>query len=119
MNSSFKRLAWNRRRMKRSRACGPKRPLPGRHGYRSHRRHAARGFMLALNGFGHAKRRAYANGSTRFTSGGCDMTSGISLHIGLNAVDPDQYEGWDGKLTACEADAKDMAALAKQRKFKS
>lgn len=47
------------------------------------------------------------------------MTSAISLHIGLNGVDPDQYEGWDGKLTACEADAKDMAALAKQRKFKS
>ena len=30
---------------------------------------------------------------------------GISLHIGLNAVDPAQYEGWDGALTACEFDA--------------
>jgi hypothetical protein len=47
------------------------------------------------------------------------MTLGISLHIGLNRVDPDQYEGWDGQLTACEADAADMAALAKKQGFKS
>jgi hypothetical protein len=47
------------------------------------------------------------------------MPAGISLHIGLNRVDPDQYEGWDGQLTACEADAKDMAALAKKQGFKS
>jgi len=47
------------------------------------------------------------------------MAQGISVHIGLNRVDPKQYEGWDGQLTACEADAKDMLALAKKRKFKS
>jgi metacaspase-1 len=47
------------------------------------------------------------------------MPKGISVHIGLNSVDPNQYEGWDGQLTACEADAKDMLALAKKRKFKS
>jgi metacaspase-1 len=47
------------------------------------------------------------------------MTAGISLHIGLNRVDPKQYEGWDGQLTACEADAKDMVALAKKQGFKS
>ena len=47
------------------------------------------------------------------------MAQGISLHIGINRVDPDQYEGWDGQLTACEADAKDMVALAKARGFKS
>jgi hypothetical protein len=45
------------------------------------------------------------------------MAKGISLHIGLNRVDPDEYEGWDGVLTACEADAKDMRALAKKQKF--
>ena len=38
---------------------------------------------------------------------------GISLHVGLNSVDPAAYEGWDGQLTACEFDAEDMAALAK------
>ena len=41
------------------------------------------------------------------------MPIGASLHIGLNAVDPKQYSGWDGQLTACEFDANDMQALAK------
>jgi hypothetical protein len=40
-------------------------------------------------------------------------SKGYSLHLGLNAVDPAHYGGWDGKLNACEADAKDMAAIAK------
>jgi hypothetical protein len=43
----------------------------------------------------------------------------MSVHIGLNHVDPKQYEGWDGELTACEADARDMEALARKRKFAS
>ena len=30
---------------------------------------------------------------------------GFSLGIGLNAVSPDHYGGWDGKLNACENDA--------------
>ena len=47
------------------------------------------------------------------------MAQGISVHIGLNRVDPAQYEGWDGQLAACEADAKDMDALAKARGFKT
>ena len=46
------------------------------------------------------------------------MKKGISIHIGLNYVDPDRYDGWDGELVACEYDAKDMAALAKARGFK-
>ena len=45
------------------------------------------------------------------------MPIGASLHIGLNAVDPKQYSGWDGRLTACEFDANDMQALAKTQKF--
>src|SRR3954451_2463540 len=40
------------------------------------------------------------------------MAKGRSLHLGLNAVDPKAYGGWDGQLTACEADANDMEALA-------
>lgn len=47
------------------------------------------------------------------------MATGISLHIGLNTVDPNHYNGWDGRLTACEADAKDMAAIAKKHGFAS
>lgn len=36
---------------------------------------------------------------------------GYSLHVGLNAVSPDTYGGWSGPLTACEADAWDMARI--------
>jgi metacaspase-1 len=45
------------------------------------------------------------------------MPKGISVHIGLNRVDPAQYEGWDGRLSACEADAKDMRALSTAQGF--
>lgn len=47
------------------------------------------------------------------------MSKGISLHIGINSVDPNHYAGWDGKLNACEQDAKDMLAIAKANGFKS
>jgi metacaspase-1 len=36
----------------------------------------------------------------------------MSLHIGLNNVSPEHYEGWSGPLAACEFDANDMAAIA-------
>jgi len=42
----------------------------------------------------------------------------LSLHIGLNAVSPAAYGGWSGDLTACEFDAKDMAAIAKSQGMK-
>jgi len=41
------------------------------------------------------------------------MANGISLHIGLNRVDPAKYGGWDGKLNACENDARDMEQIAR------
>jgi metacaspase-1 len=47
------------------------------------------------------------------------MARGKSLHIGLNKVDPTQYAGWDGALTACEFDANDMKAIADSRGFDS
>jgi hypothetical protein len=47
------------------------------------------------------------------------MAKGMSLHLGLNAVDPKHYGGWPGTLNACEADAEDMAAIAKSKKFSS
>ena len=40
---------------------------------------------------------------------------GMSLHIGLNSVSGAAYGGWTGPLAACEADAKDMTAIAKQQ----
>jgi hypothetical protein len=39
--------------------------------------------------------------------------TGRSLHIGLNAVDPQHYAGWDGPLNACEFDAEDMNEIAR------
>jgi hypothetical protein len=43
------------------------------------------------------------------------MARGISLHLGLNEVDPAHYDGWDGKLGACEFDADAMESIAKTR----
>ena len=43
----------------------------------------------------------------------------MALNIGLNAVSPAAYEGWDGPLAACEADALDMAAIAKSKGMKA
>src|SRR5438309_5921667 len=45
------------------------------------------------------------------------MSKGISLHLGLNAVDPNGYGGWGGPLVACENDARDMQAIAKKQGF--
>ena len=45
------------------------------------------------------------------------MALGISLHVGLNRVDPTHYQGWDGELTACEFDANDMRAIAEGQGF--
>ena len=46
------------------------------------------------------------------------MPTGRALTIGLNSVDPNHYGGWSGDLNACEADAEDMAAIAKNKKYK-
>src|SRR5262249_21113044 len=60
-----------------------------------------------------AKRTAAAASATRPAT-----PRGLSVHIGLNGVDPTHYAGWDGELVACESDANDMAALAKSQHIK-
>ena len=45
------------------------------------------------------------------------MAKGISVNIGLNSVDPAHYNGWDGRLSACEYDARDMEAIASEKGF--
>lgn len=47
------------------------------------------------------------------------MTRGISIHLGLNEVDPRHYQGWAGPLTACEFDANDMEAIARSAGFET
>ena len=40
------------------------------------------------------------------------MAKGVSLHIGVNQVNPAHYAGWVGQLAACEADAASMQGIA-------
>jgi hypothetical protein len=47
------------------------------------------------------------------------MPKGISIHIGLNRVDPAEYAGWEGALNACEADARAMQAIAEAQGYRS
>ena len=54
--------------------------------------------------------------SSRPTS---SKSKAISLHLGLNLVNPEHYGGWSGELAACEFDANDMATIAKSRGMKS
>lgn len=48
---------------------------------------------------------------------GAAKPKGISLHIGLNRVDPVHYAGWKGELVACETDARDMETIARSQGF--
>lgn len=44
---------------------------------------------------------------------------GVSLHVGLNAIDPAHYQGSSGELTACEFDAGAMKAIAETAGFET
>ncbi|MFW5641536.1 MAG: D-Ala-D-Ala carboxypeptidase family metallohydrolase [Roseicyclus sp.] len=44
---------------------------------------------------------------------------GISLHVGVDKVDPAHYAGWDGALRSCEKDARAMERLARARGFET
>ncbi len=43
----------------------------------------------------------------------------LSLHIGLNYVNPDAYDGWDGELAGCINDANSMKSIADSQGFTS
>lgn len=43
--------------------------------------------------------------------------SAMSLHIGLNNVDPNGYAGWSGTLAGCENDARTMERIARTERF--
>ncbi|WP_209425811.1 caspase family protein [Pararhodobacter sp. SW119] len=43
----------------------------------------------------------------------------VSLHLGLNFVDPQHYSGWDGALLGCENDAIAMERLARGQGFET
>jgi hypothetical protein len=43
----------------------------------------------------------------------------LSIHIGINSVDPAHYNGWDGTLNGCENDARTIQAIAERDGFTS
>ena len=45
------------------------------------------------------------------------MAQGIALNLGLNIVNSQYYDGWDGALSGCINDANDMYAIAKEQGF--
>lgn len=47
------------------------------------------------------------------------MAKGISLHVGLNRIDPAHYAGWPGTLNACENDARAMQEIANAMGYSS
>lgn len=55
-------------------------------------------------------------GTRRLTTRAAPLNRGLSLHIGLNEIDPAHY-GSKGELFGCHNDAKAMAAIAKERGY--
>jgi metacaspase-1 len=47
------------------------------------------------------------------------MPKGVSLHIGLNRVDPGQYGGWNGQLAGCVNDARAMSYIASGYRYET
>jgi len=47
------------------------------------------------------------------------MAKGISLHIGLNRLNPQHYAGWAGTLNACENDARSMQEIAQTAGYRT
>lgn len=47
------------------------------------------------------------------------MAKGMSLHIGLNHVNPNAYNGWDGALAGCINDANSMQSIAVSQGFQT
>ena len=47
------------------------------------------------------------------------MSTGKSLHIGLNFVDPAAYGGWNGQLSGCINDANSMQSIAQSLSYQT
>ncbi len=47
------------------------------------------------------------------------MARGVSLHIGVNDVDPDHYYGWNEPLLVCHNDADVMSRIARENGFEA
>jgi len=47
------------------------------------------------------------------------MAKGMSIHIGINRLDPHHYAGWEGRLNACENDARSMQEIAEKTGYQT
>jgi len=47
------------------------------------------------------------------------MAKGMSIHFGLNHLDPTHYAGWEGRLNACENDARCMQQIAEKAGYQT
>lgn len=73
--------------------------------------------MIIGGPFGTAAQLSRALQAAAVIAGG--RSKGMSVHVGLNTVDPGHYDGWDGRLTACEADAHAMHGIAVSEGFEA
>lgn len=69
----------------------------------------------ALHALGMTEAAGTSTTSTTATPPGSNKA--VSLHIGLNLVDPAGYNGWDGKLNGCEGDAHTYERIATAEGF--
>jgi metacaspase-1 len=44
---------------------------------------------------------------------------GFGIHVGVNKVNPQSYDGWEGPLNACENDARHMSHMLEQRGYET
>src|SRR4051794_31375053 len=88
------------------------RPPPGRAGASTHRETSSRS---PRSSSGRTRRRLPRSHSR--TEEVLGMAQGQSIHIGLNHVDPNAYNGWDGALSGCINDANDMQSIAQGEGF--
>jgi hypothetical protein len=75
---------------------------------------AGDGARQAGNG---GKGKAKARGAARAATGAQGGPVGLSLHIGLNRIDPAHYD-WDGALDFCHDDARAMEGIARSAGYR-
>jgi len=73
---------------------------------------------MTVRASGSKHKASSASSTSATTDKGTPKGKGLSLHIGLNFVNPKHYGGWDGELAACEFDALDLADIARSQGLK-
>src|SRR5262245_3686593 len=74
-------------------------------------------FRLATPGHEMKRKRSTSTRAPKRDRPVRDGPQAMSLHVGLNSVDPHAYAGWTGELCAGEADALALAKVASRQGF--